>query len=164
MHTYIDTLLYTYRYACIYRVYFNQPRPDTTLSPGPDWAALGRTTKQLQIVFSLPPPTDPYPLPAPLPVSAPFMLAFIYLLAAAPVLVAFSIFRLQIGKVQTQNTEHVAESSIEMATGRSQSPPFEGGLSSRHRRQADRGRGEECMQPICSICSSSKATDKSNNK
>lgn len=65
-HTYIDTLLYTYRYACIYRVYFNQPRPDTTVSPGPDWAALGRTTKQLQIVFSLPPaPTDPYPLPAP---------------------------------------------------------------------------------------------------
>lgn len=123
-------------------MYFNQPRPDTTLGPGPDWAALGRTTKQLQIVFL--PPSLPLHFPTstcpPLPVSAPFMLAFIYLLTAAPVRVAFSIFRLQIGKVQTQNTVHVAESSIEMATGRSQSLPFEGILSSRHRRQADRDR------------------------
>lgn len=63
-------------------------------------------------------PALPYPLYHPAPVSGPFMLAFIYLLAA----IAFSIFRLQIGKVQTQQRTHVAESgSIEMATDRSQS-------------------------------------------
>lgn len=110
--------------------------------PAPIGRHLAALQSSYRLFFYLPP--SPYHylylyLP-PLPVSAPFMLAFIYLLAAAPVRVAFSIFRLQIGKVQTQNTVHIAECSIEMATGRSPSLPFEGILSSRHRRQADRDR------------------------
>lgn len=111
-HTHTYTLLYTYRYACMCSVYFNQPRPDTTLGPGTgsgsghsDWA-IGRHLAVLQsgfrlfflYFFSHSPTTAPTLSHCPPPVSGPFMLAFIYLLAA----IAFSIFRLQIGKVQTQ--------------------------------------------------------------
>lgn len=166
MHTYIDILLYTYRYACIYRVYFNQPRPDTTLSPGPDWAALGRTTKQLQIVFSLPP--APY---RPLSSTCPLYLCwlhscwhlFIYSLLP-PSASHFQFFACKLEKFKRKIQSTLPKAASKWRLADPKVFHLREGLSSRHGRQADRGKGEECMQPICSICSSSKATDKSNNK
>lgn len=168
-HTHTYTLLYTYRYACMCSVYFNQPRPDTTLGPGTgsgsghsDWA-IGRHLAVLQSGFRLFflyfffsfPYHRPYPLPLPTTCVGSIH-ARIYLFTRCHRIFNFSLANWKSSNATENTLPKAAASKWRLTDPKVFAVPDT-------ETQRRRWRGEHGADRPCSICSSSKATDKSNN-